>query len=326
MQPSFIAQSYRRDVLGTAVFAAIVCVIGFTVTRSFYLTMLIYSAIYAIAALGMLLVFGFAGQISLGQAAFFGVGAYTSAYVVTHLGLPPLVGIICSTVAAGVFGWLVSRPLLRLATYYLAMATLAFGGICFIIFANARSLTGGIDPGIVSMPPFEIGGYLFRTTRSMYWLVSLTLCCVLLLVINLVHSRVGRSLKALKASDIATAGLGVNVVRYKVATFTLAAALTGFAGALFAFFQSAFNASVFGVGLSIELLVMVVVGSVTSPWGAVFGALFVTILPTFLEHFDQYKLLIYGGIVSFVTIFMPGGLGRAIVDGVSSIVRKGQAR
>ena len=313
---------YRRDLIGVGVLVVIAIVIGLTVTRSFYLTMLIYSAIYAIAALGMSLLFGFAGQISIGQAAFFGVGAYTSAYLVTHFNVSPVLGTVCATALAGAFGWLVSRPLLRLTTNYLAMGTLAFGVICFILFAQLRNITGGLDPGIVSLKPFSIGPWVLDEPRKMYWLVAGVLCVVMLLVINLVHSRIGRSLKALKVSEVGAAGLGVDVVRYKVATFALAAALAGLAGSLFAHFQSAFNAGVFNVGLSIELLIMIVVGSVTSPWGALFGALFVTILPSFLEDFEHYKLLIYGIIMTAVMIYMPDGFGKGAVDAVVSLWKR----
>ena len=321
----FVGGRYRRDLAGVALLAVIACVIGFTVTRSFYLTMLIYSSIYAIAALGMFLLFGFAGQISIGQAAFFGVGAYTSAYFVMRLGLPSLVGMAAATVLAGAFGWVVSRPLLRLTTNYLAMGTLAFGVICFILFAQWRAVTGGLDPGIAGLEPFRIGSVLLDEPRSMYWLVAIVLCLVMLLVVGLVHSRVGRALRALKVSEVAAAGLGVDVVRYKVATFTLAAALTGLAGSLFAHFQSAFNAGVFNVGLSIELLIMVVVGSVSSPWGALFGALLVTILPSMLEGFEHYKLLAYGAVMTAVMIYMPDGFGKAIVDALLSVWKRVRA-
>lgn len=314
MGRSFLARRYRNDLIGIAILAVAVVIGGTTIVKSYYLTILIYSGIYAIAALGMFVLFGLAGQISIGQAAFFGVGAYTSALVATRSGLPPIVAVAGSTAVAAVFGWLVSRPLLRLTTNYLAMATLAFGVICFILFAQLRSLTGGIDPGIVSMPGFTVAGFDLSSARAMYFVVGAALCGTMLLVLNLVHSRVGRALRALRGSEVATAGLGVDVVRYKVAAFTVAAGLAGLAGALFAYFQSAFNASVFNVGLSIELLLMVIVGSVSSPWGALFGALFVTVLPTFLEDFEQYKLLIYGVILTIVMIYMPDGFGSTVIQ------------
>ena len=323
---SAVSQRRHRDLIGIAILAVIAVAIGLTVTKSFYLTMLIYSGIFAMAALGMTLLFGFAGQISIGQAAFFGVGAYTSAFLVMRLGLPSWVGSIAAIALSGGFGWLVSRPLLRLTTNYLALGTLAFGVICFILFAQFRSITGGLDPGILGLAPYQIGPWVLDEPKRFYWLVASLLCLVMLLVVNLTHSRIGRALKALKVSEVAAAGIGVDVVGYKVAVFTLAAALTGLAGSLFAHFQSAFNASVFSVGLSIELLIMVVVGSVGTVWGALFGALLVTILPSLLENFDNYKLLIYGAIMTLVMIFMPDGFGKAVLDSIKAIVRKGGQR
>jgi branched-chain amino acid transport system permease protein len=244
---------------------------------------------------------------------------------VMRLGLPPLLGTACATALAGCFGWVVSRPLLRLTTNYLAMGTLAFGVICFILFAQLRPITGGLDPGILGLSPFRIGSLVFDEPRTMYWLVAAVLCAVMWLVVNLVHSRIGRALRALKASEVAAAGTGVDVVGFKVAAFTLAAALTGLAGSLFAHFQSAFNAGVFGVSLSLELLIMVVVGSVSTPWGALFGALLVTILPNLLEDFERYKLLVYGGIMTSVMIYMPDGFGKAIVDAATALWNRRRA-
>jgi branched-chain amino acid transport system permease protein len=319
-------QSYSRDIFGLACLALAICVIGLTVANTYYLSMFIYSSIYAIAALGICLLFGFAGQISLGQAAFFGIGAYTSAWVVMRLDLPPLLGTVAAMLFAGAFGWIVSRPLLRLTTNYLAMGTLAFGMICFTAFAQLNSITGGIDPGIVGMPAFHVGALILDKPRSMYWLVTGVMCLVLFLIINLVHSRVGRALRALKVSEVAAAGLGIDVVGYKVMTFTVAAALTGLAGSLFAHFQRSYTASGFGVGLSIELLIMVIVGSVATPWGALFGALFVTLMPSLLEDFEQYKLLVYGLIMTAVMIYMPDGLGKAVIDAASSKFNRRRVR
>lgn len=317
-----LTQRYRRDMIGVAILAALVVIVGLTVTRSFYLSLLVYSAIYCIAALGMTLLFGFAGQISVGQAAFFGLGAYTTSVMTMQLNLPPALGLCGGTALSALFGWLVSRPLLRLTTNYLALGTLAFGVICFILFSQLRSITGGADPGIVGLKPLSIGDLVFDSPGTMYWLVSFVLCICLVLVINLAHSRVGRGLKALNVSEVAVAGLGLDVVRYKVFTFTLAAALTGLAGALFAHFQSAFNASSFSVALSIELLIMVVVGSLGTPWGALFGALFVTIVPTFLEDFDHYKHLVYGAMLAVVMIYMPDGFGHALVAAIRKLVTR----
>jgi branched-chain amino acid transport system permease protein len=313
---------YRRDLLGLCGLVAIAIVLGLYLSNFFYLTVLVDAAISAIAALGMFLLFGFAGQISIGQSAFFGVGAYTSAYLVTQLGQAPIVGTLAAIALSGIFGWLVSRPMMRLTTNYLAMGTLAFGMICSVLFTQLHSVTGGLDPGIVGLAPFRIGSATFTSLRSMYWLVVSVLVIVMLLTINLVHSRVGRALRALKFSEVAAAGLGIDVVRYKVLTFTLAATMTGLAGSLFAHTQGTFNASSFDIRFSIDLLIMIVVGSVLTPWGALFGALFLSVAPNLLADFDQYRLLIYGVIMTAVMIYMPDGLGKEIVDVARRLLRR----
>lgn len=314
MTTSFLRRRHRHDLLGVLALALFIAFGSQLIAKSYYLTVLTYAGIYAIGALGMCLLFGFAGQISIGQAAFFGLGAYVSAFAVMRAGLPPLAGIILSVVVSGAFGWAVSRPLLRLTTNYLAMATLAFGVICYVVFSQAVSLTGGLDPGIYGMPSLSIFGIEATNSRWRFIMVGAFLVLAMLTTVNLAHSRFGRALRALNGSEVAAAGLGVDVVRAKVAAFSIAAAMAGLAGALFGFVQGSFSASTFGVSLSIELLIMVVVGSLTSPWGALSGALFISIIPIFLEGLDSLKLLIYGVILTSVVVFMPDGFARGVID------------
>ena len=313
---------YRRDLLGLAAFVVVVCVLGFTLTKPYHLTLLTDSGVYAIAALGMFLLFGLCGQISVGQAAFFGLGAYTSSLLVMRAGVPSPAAIVAAVALSSLVGWVVSRPILKLTTNYLAMATLALGVVAYVIFGQAISLTGGLDPGIFGVPPISLFGFALSSPVAKFWTVSVFTFISLLLIINLIHSRAGRAFNALKGSEIATAGLGVNVVHYKVMAFTIAAGLAGLAGALFGFVQGSFSAANFTVGLSIELLVMVVVGSLSSPWGALFGAFFITIVPTFLDDFEVYKLLLFGFILLVVTVLMPDGLGRAGYDGALRLARR----
>jgi branched-chain amino acid transport system permease protein len=316
------AQGYRRDFAGIIALGIALVLLGLFVSKPYHLTLLTYSGIYAVAALGMFVLFGYAGQISIGQGAFVGIGAYASALLVMRVGLPPIVALIASAAASGLFGFVVSRPLLRLTTNYLAMATLAFGVICSVLFSQATSITGGIDPGIFGVPPFEIFSFQFVRPQQKYWLVAMFVGASMFVTINLVHSRFGRALKALSGSEVATAGLGVDVVRYKVLAFTMAASMAGLSGSLLAFVQSSFSASAFTVGLSLDILIMVVVGSLANPWGALFGALFVTIVPTFLETFELYKALIFGVIITIAVIFMPDGLIRGVKDIARNLLKK----
>jgi branched-chain amino acid transport system permease protein len=220
------------------------------------------------------------------------------------------------------FGWVVARPLLRLSSHYLAMATLALGLILSIFYSQLVFLTGGADPGISDLAAFAPLGIPFGTTNAMFWVCGVALVLVMAVAINLTHSRVGRALRAIRSAEIPASSLGIDTVRYKVAIFSLSAGMAGLAGGLYAFFTRAFSASGFEVGLSIDLLIMVLVGSVRSPWGAVAGAFVITILPAFLEDFDRYRLFSYGVMMTAIMIFMPDGLVSAGVDGVRALLRR----
>lgn len=316
--------AYRRNLFILAGVAAGCLLVALGVDNSFYLNLLTYSAIYSVAALGLFLLFGYAGQISLAQGAFFGIGAYLSSYLTMKVGVPSALSLVCAGLIPGAVGWLVGSRLLKLTNNYLAMATLAFGSICVILFGQARSITGGLDPGMIGVPPFMLLGYQVRSPSATFALCAVVFLVAAFLTINLVHSRIGRSLRALRSSEVAADGLGIDVVRYKVRIFAIAAGMAGVAGALFAHVQQSFNAAAFSVGLSIELLLMVVIGSVFTPWGAITGALFVTILPHMLEGFEHFKLLVYGVMMTIVMIFMPDGLGKGIVDALTSALRRGE--
>lgn len=312
---------YRFNLVGLAMLS-IATVLAAAYLRPFPATLLVYAYINAIAAVGLCLLFGFAGQISIGQAAFFGMGAYITANLTMKFGVAPILALAGAVIATGVFGWAISRPILRLSANYLAMGTLALGSIAYTAFAAFQSLTGGLDPGIVGVPPFSVRGVAFKSPSDMLMVTGIALVIVLLIALSLVHSRIGRALRALRTSEVAAASLGVDVVQYKSAIFGIAAGMAGLAGALFAYFQSSFNASVFGVGLSIELLVIIIVGSSGTPWGALFGALIVTILPNLLEDFEAYKLLAYGLVMTVVMIYMPRGLGAGIIRILGMLPRR----
>ncbi len=324
MRDSFLAARYRQNLAGVAVLLAAGVAGGMFISNSYHLSILIMAGNHAIAALGLFVLFGLAGQISIGHAAFYGLGAYIVSVGASRYGLPPLAGLAAGTLVPAALGWLIARPLLRLEAHYLAMGTLAFGMIAFILFGQMSGLTGGLDPGIISTPSLSVFGIRLRGTWANYHLMLAALCLTMLAVLALCNSRMGRALRALRGSEIAAASLGVDVVRAKVAAFAFSAGCAGLAGALFALWQGSFNATSFGVGLSIELLVIVVVGGLVSPWGALFGALFLAILPSLIENLEQYKLLIYGTILTLVLIFLPDGLGRPLSGLVARFLPEGK--
>lgn len=302
--------------VGLVMLVIVLAVIGASVSNSFYLTSITTTIIYAIASLGLFLLFGMAGQISFGQAAFFGIGAYTASLLVERAGVEPLLAVFAAVLLSALAGWLIARPLLRLSGNSLAMASLAFGVVMVILFGQLREVTGGMDPGI-SVRAFSVFGIAMGSVKWMYVISGLFLVLTTWIVINLVHSRFGRALLALKTSEAAARGSAIATAQYKTMAFSIAAGMAGLAGALFAFSLRSFNATAFGFDLSIELVIIVIIGSMRSVWGALFGAVLVTILPTLLGAFDDYKLLIYGLTMATIMIFMPAGL----VHGLLSLVK-----
>jgi branched-chain amino acid transport system permease protein len=282
--------------------------------NSFYKSVLVFSMINAVAAVGLCLMLGFAGEISIGQAAFYGLGAYVTAYLANQFHLEPILAIAVGSLVAMAIGWGISRPLSRLHEHYLAMATLAFGIIMYIVFANARPFTGGLDPG-TSVAKFAILGFDLSTMDRYFWVVWVALGLAALVAGNVAATQVGRSLLAVKMSAPAAASVGIDVVRAKAFVFALGALLTGLSGGLYAYFARSFNASTFGIGYSIELLMMVVLGSLTRVSGAIVGAFIITILPVAFEHFEDYKTLVFGVTMVLIMKFMPSGL----VEGVFSL-------
>lgn len=279
--------------------------------NTFYKSMLVFGMINAIAAVGLCLMLGFAGQISLGQAAFYGLSAYATTLLANRLGLEPVLAIALGAVLSMAVGWGISRPLSRLHDHYLAMATLAFGVIMYIGFANARSLTGGLDPG-TSVAKFTVLGYDLSSMNQLFFVVWASLFFAVFIAGNIASNQIGRSLLALKMSAAAAASVGIDVVRAKAFVFAVGALLTGLSGGLYAYFARSFNATSFGIGYSIELLMMVVLGSLTRVSGAIVGAFIITVLPLIFDRFDDYKTLTFGITMVIIMKYMPSGL----VDGL----------
>lgn len=280
----------------------------------FYKSVLVFGMVNAIAAIGLCLMLGFAGQISLGQAAFYGIGAYATTWSANQFGLAPVLAIAFGALLSMAAGWSISRPLSRLHDHYLAMATLAFGIIMYIVFANARGITGGLDPG-TSVAKFQLFGLDLSAMGSFFWVVWVALVVSAFAAGNLASNQIGRSLLAVKMSQAAAASVAIDVVRAKAFVFAVGALLTGLSGGLYAYFARSFNATSFGIGYSIELLMMVVLGSLTRVSGAIVGAFIITVLPVAFEHFEDYKTLVFGVTMVLIMKFMPSGL----VDGLVSL-------
>jgi branched-chain amino acid transport system permease protein len=282
--------------------------------------------VFTIAAVGLNLLLGYAGQVSLGQGAFFAIGAYTSSLLSVKAGFPVWLGVIVAVVVAAVFGLLVA-PVLRLKGHYLAMATLGLGIIVFVFLRELTFITGGND-GVRSIPSLAMPFAEASTKISEYYFVWVIAVIVLILCGNLVRSRVGRAMLALHQSEVAAEAMGVDVSGQKIRIFVLSAALGGLAGGIYAHLQGYIDPNMFSITLSISLLTMVVVGGMESIWGAVAGAALITFLPKvveaipkwvgdaprWLERYSNYEGIIFGLILMLTMVFMPSGISRGLSD------------
>jgi branched-chain amino acid transport system permease protein len=301
--PAFIRTPYT----GFLAFSLFLMVLPLGITNNYHLNVLIFIGIHSIIAIGLDLLIGYTGQISLGHAAFFGLGAYISGILSAKLAVNPALGLVVSLTGVGIIAYIIGVPTLKLHGHYLAMATLGFGIIVFIFFNELVPLTGG-PSGLTGIEKMSLFGYSFDSNLKYYFLVSTVFMLVLLLSINIVRSRVGRVLRAIHGSEVASSVLGVDVARYKVAIFVLSAVYAAAAGWLYAHYVTFVSPSSFGFLFSIKLVTMVVIGSLGSIWGGVFGAALLTSLPEFLHVFENYETTVFGLILITVMIFMPKGL------------------
>ena len=302
------------------------------------LTVYVLLGLYAVTAIGLSLLMGFAGQVSLGQAAFMAVGAYTAAILSLH-GAPPVVALLAAPVLAAAVAAAVGVPILRLRDHYLAFATLAFQLILLAVISNVGFLGGGL--GFTGIPPLGIGSAVLSSSLGYAWLVWAVTVAVMILAGNIIRSRPGRALRALATSEAAAASAGVPVVRYKLTVFALSAAAAGFAGGIYAFFIGYISPDSFPVDLSVELVVMVVILGLGSVWGALLGAAGITVLVQFLTQVGTepgmpaymptlLSYAVYGVALVLIMVFVPGGilpaLGRApATRRIAALLRQGGA-
>jgi len=274
--------------------------------------------INTIIVLGLNLLMGYAGQVSLGQAAFVGIGAYASAIVAVKAGLSPWLGLGAGVGLSGLTAAIVGVPLLKLRGHYLAMGTLGFGMIVQIVLVQWEKLTDGTI-GMMSIPPLAIAGYALESASSMYYLVALCVVLAVTLASNIIDSRVGRAMRAVHGSEVAAETSGVDTARYKLQVFILSGAMAGLAGSLYAHRETFIHPDTFGFHYSIQLVVMAVLGGMASIWGAIFGAGAVTIIGEELRQYQEYSTIIFGAVLIVIMIFLPGGILRGIGDLVGRI-------
>ena len=296
----------KRTYFGLYLVIAILVVVPFIVPNNFYLDLAIRIAINAIIVLGLNLLVGFAGQISLGHAGFLGIGAYASAVLPTHFGWHPVLAMAAGAVATGLLAALVARPIFKLKGNYLAMATLGLGIIISIALRNEAAYTGGPDG--MPVPTFDLFGFELYKEIQWYWVVALLLVFSVWASLNIIDSPFGRALQALHGSEVASRVVGVDVVRYKVAIFVLSAVFASLMGSITAHYVGFVTPTLADFFHSIELITMVVIGGMASIYGSLVGAALLTALPQALATFEGWETVVFGAVLMLSMIFLPRGL------------------
>lgn len=300
--------------------------------------------IFSIVLVGLNLLMGYAGQVSLGQASFYGLGAFFSAILTTRartLGIPvevaeawwyPWLVMLAGMLIVGGVAYLIGQPVLKLRGHYLAMATLGLGEFIVILLREnlglpQMNLTGGFD-GVTGIPRLRIGEFVLWPLERYYVFVSVTVLLVIVVGLNIVNSRMGRTFRAIHGSQVAAESVGIAVPLYKARVFALSAALASLAGSLYAHFQTAVIPATFGFGPSLALVTMSAVGGLASIWGAPFGVFVILLLQEIIR--TRLKLIIpnaggeiesvaFGLLLILIMIFLPEGLTAGVMKRIRAL-------
>jgi len=340
------------SVILTLVAVVVILVVPLVLDNGYFMRIAQQIAFYTIAAIGLNILVGYQGLVSLGHGGLFAIGAYTSALLATRLGVPVWISLACAAALAGIIGALLALPTLRAKGPYLAMVTIAFSVIVFVVAQSWTDLTRGPE-GVKNIPGIEWFGLEIRQLRTYrpfgddgltisgavayFWIVAFVAMLVQLLANNLLVGRWGRTINAVRQSEIASETVGVSVYRWKVGAFALSAVLAGLAGGFFAHQDGYIVSDTFTFNKSVELLVYVILGGARSLFGPVIGVTVLVILPELLKAaagFDfvpaagkpilEHYLMFYGALLIIFLITMPEGMAGALkrIPGVANLLPK----
>jgi branched-chain amino acid transport system permease protein len=295
--------------------------------HEYYLSVANLVWIAVIGALGLNILVGYTGQVSIGHGAFMSVGAYTAANLATRLGAPWPVTLIAGGLMAALVGAIVGIPSLRIKGLYLAIATLAGQLIIEWTINHVTFISGGVQASIEVARP-RIGPYVLSGQRAMYYFLLVFVVIAIVGTMNLVRSRIGRAFVAIRDQDIAAEIIGINIFRYKLLAFAISSFYAGVTGVLYTYFLGIANYEQFQIGVSIDYLAMIIIGGLGSVLGSIFGAMFVTLLPILIRYamealsgvfFSQavmlnlipaLRLTLFGALIIVFLIVEPEGLNR----------------
>jgi branched-chain amino acid transport system permease protein len=291
------------SVLITAVLLAL---LPFVLPNSYLVDIAIRIGLAAITAIGLNLLMGFAGQVSIGHAAFVAMGAYATGILTAQFHWPPVVALVVAAVGVALIAYVIAKPILRLKGHSLTMATLGLGIIVNIVLINEVKWTGGPDG--MQVGPLQIGSWVLEGELRWYALVAVLLIIAIVLSLNLYDSPAGRALRALHGSEVAAQVMGVDTSAFKVRVFVVSAVYASVAGSLSAHYSAFITPHMASFMSSIELATMVVVGGMASTYGVVLGAGLMTLLPQLLGGLKEYEMVCFGLILMLTMIFLPKGL------------------
>jgi branched-chain amino acid transport system permease protein len=303
----------QKDILGFGALAVIIIVLPLFVESKYYFIVLNVIGLNTIVVVGLNLLIGFAGQISLGHAAFYGLGSYFSGILTVNYGFPLWPAMVVGMMATGAVAYLIGYPSLKLRGHYLVMATLGFGIIINILMGELEQFTGGHD-GLMGIPPLAIGGWVFDTDLKNFYLIWSFVFLCMVGARNLLNSRVGRALRAISGSEVAANSLGVNTADYKVKIFVLSAMFASISGSLYAHYITFISPSSYDFYYSIQVVTMVIVGGMGSLWGSLLGAGVLTCISEALHIAKQYHIIAYGVFLCLVLVFLPEGVLMGITN------------
>jgi branched-chain amino acid transport system permease protein len=290
----------------------------------YHLHVLIMAGIFAILALSLNLLLGYTGQLSLGHAAFFGIGAYTSALLALRLEWSFWLALPCAAAAAGLAGWAIGRLALKLRGAYFVLVTISFAGVISLVSINWMELTNG-PLGLPGVPPPELGPWSLRTKSAYYYLVLAGAAAAYVVCHRLVHSRIGRAFVALRENEPLAESVGIDGTRYLVLAAVVSAALAGVAGSLYAHYTRFVSPEVFLFTYTVTMVIMVIAGGQGTLAGPVVGALLFTALPEALREAMawQWQMLAYGVVLVVLVFFLPRGIVPAVARAVRSARAEG---
>ncbi|WP_238492559.1 branched-chain amino acid ABC transporter permease [Desulfotruncus alcoholivorax] len=301
--------NYRNKAV-SLVFMILLALIPLFIANDYYIHVLITLGLFIILSLSLNLVSGYTGQLSIGHAAFYGIGAYVTALLMLKLNLSFLVAIPIGGLVTAFFGLLLGLPTMRLAGDYLAIVTLGFGEIVRLVLLNWDKVTRG-PMGLPGIPAPELGSYVFMSKIPYYYTVFIIVLITVATMRRIVNSGFGLSLIAISQDELAAEAVGINTLRCKIISFIISAFFAGIAGGFFAVYISFVSPDSFTFMDSIMVLEMVVLGGLASIPGSIIGAVVLGLIPEILRFMAEYRMLIFGALMVVIVIFKPDGFWSA---------------